>query len=137
MPPASTCHLGLADVIEERGLAVVNVAHDRHDRRARRFVAFDVGNGLKVFLLDRVRRNDLRLVAQFFDEENRSVLVKHLIDRGHDAHGHELLDRIASLERHTLRDLADRDDLGNLDFPRNELRRALEALRPHVGAPAG
>ncbi len=43
------CDVGLAERVEQRGLAVVDVAHDGHDGRARRLL--DAGIGLCVFFL--------------------------------------------------------------------------------------
>ena len=68
-------HLGTADVIQQRGFAMVNVAHDGHHRRTRQ--------GFGVLLRDFIIRERFRIVershhgfvAHFFHHDHRGVLV--------------------------------------------------------------
>ena len=98
--------LGAADVVEQRGLAVVDVAHDGDHRRARRR------------LLGRVRHrrpagpprsglpcSSLGRVAHLLDHQHRRVLVDRLVDGGHHAHVHQRLDDFGGLDGHLLRQL--------------------------------
>ena len=78
-------HLRTSDVIEERSLAVVDVAHDRDDRRtwlqvARRRFGCRGEEGLRVVELGR-----LCLVAHFLDQDHRGLLIQDLIDGRHRA----------------------------------------------------
>ena len=43
-------HLGLANGIQQRCLAVIDVAHDRDDRRARLQITIGIGLGKQAFL---------------------------------------------------------------------------------------
>ena len=115
----------LADVVEQRRFAVVDVTHDRDDRRARLRVAFDVQR-LFVRVFDRIGRDGLRDVAHFFDDEDRAVLIEHVVDRRHDAHAHQRLDDFAGLDRHALREIADGDRFRHLNFALHEFGRAFE-----------
>src|SRR5690606_31014505 len=92
---------GLADVVEQRGLAVVDVTHDGHHRRTRHEFAFVI-DGLHEVLLHGVGGHQLGLVAHFLHDEGRGVLVQHLIDGGHYAHGHQLFDDLAGLYGQTV-----------------------------------
>ena len=105
-------HLGGADVVEQRRLAVVDVTHDGHDRRTRQH--FDIGRGLEQLLLDLVFLQRDRRVAEFLDDERGGVLVDGLVDRGHHAHLHHRLDDFVGLDRHAVGELADRDGLRDL-----------------------
>jgi hypothetical protein len=54
--------------------------------------------------------------AEFLDDERRGVLVDRLVDRGHHAHLHHRLDDFVGLDRHAVREFANRDRLGDLHF---------------------
>ena len=76
-------HFGAANVIEQRGLAMVDVPHDRHDRGTWRnfrnrfaFVLANVSLGVVEF-------GRLRRMAHFLNENDRSFLVENLVDRNH------------------------------------------------------
>ena len=76
-------HFGFADVVKERGFAVVDVPHDGNDRRAlddvaRVFVGFGHDLGFEVVFFD----EDV-LVSHFFGDERGGFLVKHLVDGDH------------------------------------------------------
>ncbi len=53
------CHVGLADGVEQRGLAVIDVAHDGDHRRARNFKLAGI-LGLEHFFDGLVRQSPLR-----------------------------------------------------------------------------
>ena len=100
--------VGLPDVVEERGLAVVDVAHDRDDRRAR---DLQLGRlvGLLGLQLGRVLIFAHRLEAERRGDQLDLVEVEPLVHRDHEA---QLLER-------------ELDDLG-----RGHLHRAGELARP-------
>ena len=78
MPPASPAnHIGAAQRIEQAGLAVIDMAHDRDHRRTRlqRLVSIDVGGAVDV---DVGIRHALDLVAEFLDQQFRRILVDGL-----------------------------------------------------------
>ena len=115
--------LGAADVVEQRGLAVVDVAHDRDDRRTRQRLVRGCHAGLQLFL-DLVGLQHLGDVAHFLDHEHRGVLVDGLVDRRHDAHVEHRLHDFARLDRHALGELGDRDGLADRDLALHRLRSA-------------
>ena len=118
MPPASPAATRDAtDVVEQRGLAVVDVAHDGDDRRARQQLVLRFAVGL--FLEERVRIVQLggeRRVAHLLDDDHRRLLVELLVDRDHLAQLHQLLDDLGGLDRHLVRQVGDADGLGHVHF---------------------
>ena len=89
-------HASLADVVQQRGLAVVDVAHDGHDRRTRHQIGLGV---LHVLLLQRVLGGlvqlQLQLHAEFGRNQTGGVVVQLVVDGGDDAQHHQLLDDLA------------------------------------------
>jgi hypothetical protein len=81
--------LGLADVVKERGLAVIDVSHDRDHRRPRLRRTLVLGEVFRQVLLQRVGADQLDPVPQFLDHQRRRVLVDHLVDRRHDPELHK------------------------------------------------
>ena len=108
-------HLGLANVIEQRGLAVVDVAHHCHHRRPGFGLAINGAAGLQQILgtfgpafLDRV--------AQLRHDNGGRVAVEHLIDGHHRAEFHQGLDDLGRLDGHLLGQFRHRDGLGQNHF---------------------
>ena len=111
-------HLGLADRVEERGLAVVDVAHDRDHGRAR-----DEVLRLRLHRLDLddllLEGLDRGLVAELLADLDGQLRVEALVDRRHDAARDERLHDVAALDvGHLLRQLLDGDALGEGDLAR-------------------
>jgi hypothetical protein len=109
---------GAADVVEQRGLAVVDVAHHGDHRRRGRFSA-----GVDCALLDRqegIRVVELGgdgLVAHFLDHDHRRFLVEHLVDGDHLPSFISVLDDLGRLHRHLVRQVGDGDGFGHQHFP--------------------
>src|SRR5580700_1978781 len=133
-------HLGAADVVQERGLAVIDVAHDGDHRRTRLELGFGLGP-LQVHL-DLVFLEHLGRMAELLDHQHRGVLVDRLVDGGHDTHVHEHLDHLGRLDGHLLRELRHRDGLADADFAHHRCGGHLEAVlalgrgrhQPRLGA---
>ena len=106
----------LADRVEQRRLAVVDVTHDRDDRRARHHVLGVVrrlGVDQDLVLAER-RRLDLE--AELGRDDRRGVEIDVLVDVDfHHPERPELLDDLAPLDRHLLGELGDRDGVGHAD----------------------
>ena len=109
--------VGLADRVEQRRLAVVDVAHDRDDRRARLEVLVGVLElGLGVGVLG--RRDDLDLLVELVGEDLDRVVGQRLRERRHLAEAHQLLDDLGDAHAELLGDVLDRragvdaDDVG-------------------------
>src|SRR5918994_211087 len=113
-------HLGLADGVEQRRLAVVDVAHDGHDGGARLEVLVVVlERRLRVLLVRDV--DDLDLLVELVREHLDGVVGQRLGQRGHLAQLHQLLDDVGDRDAQVLRDVLDRragvdlDDAGLQD----------------------
>ena len=103
-------HVGLADGVEQRRLAVIDVAHDGDDRRAR------LQRALFVLFADEARL-DVRLghalgrVAELLHDELGGIDVDHIVDFVHRAFFHQVLDDVDGALGHAVGELLDRDDL--------------------------
>ena len=122
-------HVGLAQRIKDRCLAVVDMAHDGHDR----------GSGHEVLVLvvgrlDRILDIGFRdtgdLVAEFLDDQLGSVLVDGLVLGRHDAVGHQGLDHVGHALGHAIGKLLDGDRLGHNDIAHDLL--ALDRAAHHL-----
>ena len=122
-------HLGAADVVQQRGLAVVDVAHDGDHRGARQRFAFggaDVLFGERFRIVQRGRHG---LVAHFLDHDHGRVLVQRLVDGDHLAQLHQVLDHLGRLHGHLVRELGHRDGFGHVHFDHAGFdRRALHVI---------
>ena len=105
--------IGAADRVEQRRLAVIDMAHDRHHRRARlqRFVGIDVDRGVDV---DVGFRHRLDAVAELLDQQLGGVLVDGLGDGDRRAHLEQRLDQVGAALAHALGELLDGDRLGHV-----------------------
>ena len=131
-------HRGLADRVEERGLAVVDVAHDRdHGGAGDQVLRLRLdGLDLDDLLLERL---DGRLVAELARDLDRQLGLEALVDGGHDPARDERLHHVARLDvRHLLRELLDGDALGEGDLAeRPAVARLLLPLDDHGRARLG
>jgi hypothetical protein len=99
-------HVRLADGVEQRRLAVVDVAHDRDHRRARLEVlvgVLEVRLGLGVL----GRRDDLDLLVELVGQQLDGVVGQGLRERGHLAQAHQLLDDLGDGDAQVLGDVLD------------------------------
>ena len=89
----SVCHLGAANKIEQRRLAVIHMSHDRnHGRTWYRLPV--VGGFLNQLILDRVLFEHHRLVAELFDNDGGGILVDDLVYGNHGSEIHHCLDEL-------------------------------------------
>ena len=99
-------HLGLADRVEQRGLAVVDVAHDRDHRRAFDQVLLGVlEDRLDLDVVGRV--HDLDLLVELVGEHLDRVVGERLRERRHLAQRHQLLDHLRHRHAEVLGDVLD------------------------------
>ena len=99
--------VGLAQGVEQRRLAVVDVAHDRHHRRPRlelvRFVDLALQADLDVggaYAPD--------VVAELDRQQFRGVGVDDVVDGRHHPHPHQRLDHVGGTLGHPVGELLDR-----------------------------
>ena len=125
--------LGLADRVEQRGLAVVNVAHNDNDRIARLEVLLAVLALVKQLLLDGDMDFLFDLAAHLLRDDRGGVEVDDLGNRRHDAQLDQALDDVRRSALHAAGQLADRDLVRDHNLDRDLLERghlllALQAL---------
>ena len=102
--------IGLAQRVEQRGLAVIDMAHDRDDRGTRLQHFLLVGLAAQADL-DIGFGDAVRAVAELADDQLGGVGVDDLVDRRHDAHAHQRLDDIGAALGHAVGEFLDRDRL--------------------------
>ena len=105
----------MADIVEQRSLAVVDMAHDHHHRCAGDQIFFLVGRSVDEALLHRHDDFLLDLAAELHGHESSCIVVDHIGDRGENAGLNELLDHFGRGLLHPHGQIADRDLVGNLD----------------------
>ena len=125
MPPGFTGnHVGFAVVVEDRCLAVVNVAHDRHNRWTRCLLPVVIDWAGEAF--EHIRcRNAADVVAKLFDHQFGGVGVDGLVHRRHHAHFHQHADHIAGALGHTVGELTHSDG-----FRHDDVADDLSAVSP-------
>ena len=107
-------NVGVADSVEQLGLAVVDVAHNGHDRRASDqaflvFLGLEVdGKGLEQLAVLVLGRDHLEVVAQFLTEQLEGVLVDGLGGRDHLAEVEQHLDQRTGLGVDPLGEIGER-----------------------------
>src|SRR3954447_22728815 len=107
--------LGLADRVEQRGLAVVDVAHDGHDGRALDEILVGVLEGGLGLALGLVGGDHLDLAVELGGDEAHRVVREGLGERRHLAHHHQLLDDLGHGHVQVLGDLLDGGPGGDPD----------------------
>ena len=85
--------VGLAQGVEQRCLAVVDVSHDRHNRRPRLELVGFVDLALQPDL-DIGGAHAPDIVPELHRQEFRGIGIDGMIDGGHDPHPHQRLDDI-------------------------------------------
>ena len=119
-------HTGLADGIQQAGLAMVDMAHDRHDRWAGHHIGVIIGHGVD-YLLDIGCRNPHCLVAEFLDHQFGGVGVNGLVHRHHHAHFHQALDHIGCPLGHPVGQLLNHDGFRQLHITDHFLAHHVQA----------
>ena len=128
-------HIGVADCVEQRGLAVIDVAHDGDDGRSRNGRAFLV-RPIEETLLD-VRFGDaLDRMAHFLRDELGVVRLEHIGQRHHAALAHQKLDHVDRAFGHAARELLDGDRFREDDLTRDFLFLVLRAVASQPLRPA-
>ena len=124
---------GLADGVEQRGLAVVNVAQHDNDRIARHEILLAVLMLVEQLLLNRDMHFLLDLAAHLLGDNRRGVEIDDLGDRRHHAQLDQALNDVRCGALHAAGQLADRNLVRDHHLDRDLLERghlllALQAL---------
>ena len=101
-------HVGVAKRVEQRGLAVVDMAHHGDDRRARLGIG-GIVDDVEQALFDVGRGDALDGVAQFLGDQLRGVGIDHVGDLVHRALLHQHADDVDRALRHAVGEFLDRD----------------------------
>ena len=126
IPPASTSDdVGIADVVEERRLTVVNVPHHSDDRRTLAEVFFVVHLFDDGFL--HFGRDELGGETKFFCHHFDGFLVETLVDRHHDADAHAGADDLCHGDIHHRSQFVGSHKLGELEHAASASRRIISS----------
>ena len=126
---------GLANRIEQRRLAVVDVAHDRHDRRTRCEILLGVLEDLRQLLLvGGVLDRDL--AVELGPDQLHLFVGEGLGDLDHLAEAHHDLDQLGGRNAERLREVADGHARRNGRGTGRRRDLLLLALRHRIGAAA-
>ncbi|MGY4283419.1 hypothetical protein ACVWXO_002639 [Bradyrhizobium sp. LM2.7] len=105
-------HIGVTERVEQRGLAVVDVAHHGHHRRARLGVV-GIVDGIEQAFFDVGCRHALDRMAEFLGDELRCVGIDHVGDLVHRALLHQHADDIDRALGHAVGEFLDGDRFRN------------------------
>ena len=126
-------NLGISDRIQQRGLTVVDVAHNGNNRRTRFEIFF--------LVIDRVDyvfnigiRNAHNVVAEFFDNQFGCICVNRLVLSHHHAHLHEGFHHLTHTFSHSIGQLGHHNCLGQLYVAHNlfPLNRSAHGFLPRA-----
>src|SRR5690606_25925874 len=120
-------YTGAPDVVEQRGLAVVHVAHDGDHRSAGDFLTL-VLHGLGQAVLEIAFLDLLDLVTHVFGDDGGGVLIQYLVDGHHGAVLEHVLDDFGRLDRHLLGQFGHGDCFTDHYFSHYRPCRLLEAV---------
>ena len=126
-------HMGIADIVQQAGLAVVHVAHDHHHGSAGHQILFLVLMVVDQLFLDGDHHFLLHLAAHLLGDDGGGVEVDHLAQRGHDAVLHQALDHFRAGLFHAAGQLAHGDLVGDLHGDRG----VLDDLQPQPAHTVG
>ena len=107
-------HVGVTDIVQQTGLAVVDMTHDHHNGSAGHQILFLILMVVDQLLLDGDHDLLLHLAAHFLGNDGGGVEVDHLAERGHDAVLHQALDHLCAGLLHAAGQLAHADLIGDL-----------------------
>ena len=108
------CDVCAADAVEQAGLAVVDVTHDHHDRRARDEFVLAILAVVDQALLHRHDDLVLDLAAELHGHECGGIVINGVGQRRHDAHLHETAHDLGTGLFHARGELAHGDRVRDL-----------------------
>ena len=126
-------HMGVADIVQQAGLAVVHVAHDHHHGGTGHQVLLLVLVVVDELFLDGDHHFLLHLAAHLLGDDGGGVEVDDLAQGGHDAVLHQALDHLCAGFLHAAGQLAHADLIGNLDGDGG----LFDDLQPQAAQPVG
>ena len=106
-------HVGVADIVQQGGLAVVHVAHDHHHGGAGLQILLLVLRGVDQLLLDGDHHLLLHLAAHLLGDDGGGVKVDDVAEGGHDPVLDEALDHLRAGLLHPAGQLTHSDLIGD------------------------
>ena len=103
-------HVGVADVVEQRGLTMIDVTHHRHDRSARNQIVLVVllfSNGVL-----NLSRNVFSGESELISNDIDSFCIQTLVDRHHDTDAHTSTNDLIDTHVHHRSQLGNSHELG-------------------------
>ena len=126
-------HVGVADIVQQAGLAVVHVAHDHHHGCPGHQILVLVLMVVDQALLDGDDDLLFDLAAHLLGDDGGGVEVDHLAQGGHHAVLHQALDHLCAGLLHPAGQLAHADLVGDLHGHRG----LFDDLQPQLPQPVG
>ena len=126
--------VGRADGVEQRRLAVIDVAHDGDHGRTRLERTLVGLGGADQALFDVGFRHALGRVAELAHDQFRRVGIDHVVDLVHGSLRHEELDHVHGTLGHAVREFLDRDHLGDDHFAHDLVSRLYDSRLAHLFA---
>src|SRR5450830_801314 len=123
----ASSYLGTTNVVEQRCLTMVNVAHYGHNWRTGERLTFKL-QGLGQGIFQGGVADQGHFVAQFFGYQLSSFLIKHLVDGRWSTQFEHELDDFSSLDRHLIGEIANSDGLADLHITHDRAGWALETV---------
>ena len=107
-------HMGVADIVQQTGLAVVHMTHDHHHGGTGYQILLVVLVVVDELLLDGDHYLLLHLAAHLLGDDGGGIEVNELAQGGHDAVFHQALDYLCAGLFHAAGQLAHADLIGDL-----------------------
>ena len=107
-------HMGVADIVQQTGLAVVHMAHDHHNGGTGHQILGLVLVVVDELFLDGDHHFLFHLAAHFLSDNGGGIIIDHLAQGGHDAVFHQALDHLCAGFLHAACQLTHADLVGDL-----------------------
>ena len=107
--------VGMTDGVQNRGLAMIDVAHNHHNRRTGHQVFLVVLAVVDNLFLDGDHHFLFHLCVEFVGDQHRGVKINHVVDGGEHAQTHQLFDDLGGGNLQAQGKISHSDLFGNLD----------------------
>ena len=101
--------------IQQGRFTVVNVSHNSYYRRTRQQIGLGISRTGQAFL-NIAFGHAFKFMSHFFNDNLRRIGINRLVNRRHNAQGHQLFDNIRAFFRHTVCQILHSDNFRDYDF---------------------
>ena len=105
-------HIGITNVVQQRGFTVVNVTHHRHNRGTWNQIFGFIRLGIDRLL--RIDRNEFDLETELFGHHHQRLCIETLVDRHHQTQIHAGRNDVRNAHIHHRSQFAYRHEFGHL-----------------------